>query len=38
MLFPNFDVPSVGMKIEEVFLKHSRMSLSHLDGREQDFA
>jgi hypothetical protein len=36
MLFPNFDVPSVGEKIVGIFLR-SRMSLSHLNGRERHF-
>jgi hypothetical protein len=33
MPFPNFYVPSVGVKFATVFLR-SRMSLSHLGGRE----
>jgi hypothetical protein len=36
MLFPNFYVPSVGVKIVAVFLR-TRMSLSHLGGHEQNF-
>jgi hypothetical protein len=36
MLFPNFYVPSVGVKFVED-LERSRMSLSHLGGREQNF-
>jgi hypothetical protein len=36
MLFPNFDVPSVGEKIVGIFLR-SRMSLSHLNGISEKF-
>jgi hypothetical protein len=36
MLFPNFYVPSVGVKFATDF-ERSRMSLSHLGGREQRF-
>jgi len=37
MLFPNFYVPSVGVRLRKSF-ERSRMSLSHLGGREQNFA
>src|SRR5208282_5556100 len=36
MLFPNFYVPSVGVKFVAEF-ERSRMSLSHPGGREQSF-
>jgi hypothetical protein len=35
MLFPNFDVSSLGVKMGAL-VKGTRMSLSHLDGRQQD--
>jgi hypothetical protein len=35
MLFPNFDVSSLGVKMVTL-VKGTRMSLSHLDGRQQD--
>jgi hypothetical protein len=36
MLFPNFYVPSVGVEFVTDFFG-TRMSLSHLGGREQGF-
>jgi hypothetical protein len=36
MPFPNFYVPSVGVKVVTDF-ERSRMSLSHPGGREQSF-
>src|ERR1035437_4520283 len=35
MLFPNFDVSCLGVKMGTL-VKSTRMSLSHMDGRQQD--